>query len=207
MQTPTPAVFEDLDNAGWIDALRDRQPGAIAALRLRLCAGLRRAFVDRDARLDAEVEDFAQEAALRVLARLDAFRGDSRFLTWAQAIANRVALTELRRRRWRGVTKLPDVDGGAAELVNDSGGVCGSVRSELFATLHRAILSELTERQRTVLLWELDGVPQVVIAERCGVTANAVYKITHDARKKLRGVLERAGYDEASVRALIAHGE
>lgn len=50
------------------------------------------------------MEDFAQEAAIRVLSRLDGFRGDSRFTTWAVAVAVRVAFTELRRARWRDVS-------------------------------------------------------------------------------------------------------
>ncbi|MGH6795582.1 MAG: sigma factor, partial [Methylocella sp.] len=46
-------------------------------------------------------EDCAQEAILIVQAKLDGFRGESKFMTWAFSIAVRVVLGELRRRRWR----------------------------------------------------------------------------------------------------------
>lgn len=44
---------------------------------------------------DSDIEDFAQEATVLVLDRIESFRGDSRFVTWANSIAVRVALTAL----------------------------------------------------------------------------------------------------------------
>ncbi|NJL95727.1 MAG: hypothetical protein HC915_19350, partial [Anaerolineae bacterium] len=46
-------------------------------------------------------QDFAQDAVLRVLDNLHTFRGDSQFITWAMKIAARVAVSELRRARWK----------------------------------------------------------------------------------------------------------
>ena len=74
----------------------------------------------------------------------------------------------------------------------------------VLAVLADAIDKDLTPRQRETLLAELDGVPQVTLAERLGVQPNALYKMTHDARKKLKAAIERAGFDANSVRRLLA---
>ena len=103
-------------NQEWLDALRG--PGrdeALADLRAFLVRGLGYALAGRPGVDDSLLEDFAQEALLKILAGLDSFRGESRFTTWAQKIAVRVALTELRPHRWRDVsldemTRSPDAD-------------------------------------------------------------------------------------------------
>src|SRR5215213_10033132 len=69
-----------------------------------LARGLRAALGSYGGGIDAYVEDFAQEALLRITGNLDSFRGESRFTTWAQKIAMNVALTELKRRRWHDVS-------------------------------------------------------------------------------------------------------
>ena len=92
-------------NQEWLAALRG--PGrdeALADLRAFLMRGLRYALANQSNVTEADLEDFAQEALLKILAGLDSFRGESRFTTWAQKIAVRVALTELRRHRWRDVS-------------------------------------------------------------------------------------------------------
>ena len=65
----------------------------------------------------------------------------------------------------------------------------------------RVIAEDLTERQRTAILAELRGVPTIEIAERMGTNQNALYKLVHDARKKLRRALLDAGFSESELRA------
>jgi RNA polymerase sigma-70 factor (ECF subfamily) len=60
--------------------------------------------------------------------------------------------------------------------------------------MHRVIQNELTEKQKTALLAELKGMPQEEIVRHLGSNRNAVYKLTHDARKRLKQGLEAAGY-------------
>ena len=89
-------------NQQWLEALRGRDHDqALADLRAGLLRALRYALADRPEVSQTALEDFAQEAILRILDNLDSFRGESRFTTWAQKIAGRVALSELRRLRWR----------------------------------------------------------------------------------------------------------
>ncbi len=156
----------------------------------------------------ADLDDFTQDACLRILASLDSFRGDARFSTWATAVAIRVALTELRKRRWsveRTSAQLAQFDGPLvdAALVEPDKAGQGVERNELFAALRHAIDTELTERQRHVVLGELAGIPLTRLAERLDTKPNAVYKVGHDARKKLRTALERSGFDATGVGTLL----
>ncbi len=199
-------------DAQWIDALRAAAgPDAERALGelARFLRGLL-ARVLRGRATDDDLADFTQEALLQIVARLSGFRGESRFTTWAGAVATRVAFTELRRRsvRERGRQSFE-------EILADARAVAGralpsaddvAARRRLLAALEQAIATELTERQRTAILAELRGVPTVEIAARLDTNQNALYKLVHDARRKLRQALERAGYDAASVRAELEEG-
>src|SRR5215211_7445058 len=89
-------------NEQWLTELRGPNPnGALADLYDLLVRGLRAAL---GGSAEANIEDFAQEALLKITNNLDSFRGESRFTTWAKKIAMNVALTELKRRRWRDVS-------------------------------------------------------------------------------------------------------
>jgi RNA polymerase sigma-70 factor (ECF subfamily) len=70
--------------------------------------------------------------------------------------------------------------------------------------MHRVIRDGLTERQRAVLLAELRGMPQDEIARQLGSNRNALYKLTHDARKRLKQGLEQAGFTAEDIRAALA---
>ena len=72
-------------------------------------------------------------------------------------------------------------------------------RQSVLETMRDLIESNLTDKQRTALLAELRGMPQDEIARHLGSNRNAVYKLTHDARKKLRQGLEAAGYTAEDV--------
>ena len=66
-------------------------------------------------------------------------------------------------------------------------------RHDLIEAMHRVIGTELTEKQRTVLLAEIKGMAQVEIARQMGCTLNALYKLSHDARRRLKRGLAQAG--------------
>lgn len=148
----------------------------------------------------AQVEDFVQESLLKVLANLDAFEGRSQFTTWAHKIAIRVALTELRRRRWHDVSldeltadtapgRMPP---GSADPHSDPGQQ--AVRRDAWQCLRRVMDEELTDRQRTALMAvALQGMPLEEVARRLGTERNALYKLLHDARKRLKRRLAEAG--------------
>lgn len=191
----------ETSNDAWLVGLKSGSHETTALLRTRIRTGLGAALAQRSDVHDADLDDFTQDAVVRVLERLDTFRGDSRFTTWAMAVAIRVSLTALRRRR-RFVGQLDERFDRAAQGADqpESAGEHG----ELIAALRTAIDTALTPRQREVLLAELAGLPQVVLAERMSSTAGAIYKVSHDARKKLKAALAQAGFDADTVRQILA---
>jgi RNA polymerase sigma-70 factor (ECF subfamily) len=129
-----------------------------------------------------------------VLARLEDFRGASRFTTWAYKFALYEAAAKLRKRAWQGreVPIEPEAWGvfSNAGLEPDA----ELEQSELLTTLQAAIRDVLTPHQRRVLVaLALNGVPIDVLAERLSTTRGALYKTLHDARRKLRKHLEECG--------------
>ena len=180
----------DRDNETWLAHLGGTGPdqqAALSDLREALLRGLRRALSHRAGAGDAFLEDVVQDALVRILERLPQFEGRSRFLTWAMSVAIRVAMSELRRRRWKDVSLDEVVVGGL--------------------TPGRAIVDEPgpdAKWQRAALLAELRGMPLDEIARHLGSNRNAVYKLTHDARKRLKRGLEMAGFGAEDIRAAFA---
>jgi RNA polymerase sigma-70 factor (ECF subfamily) len=145
-----------------------------------------------------ELDDIALEAAndalMNVLARLDDFRGASRFTTWVYKFALLEAAVKLRKRAWQGreVPLEPETWG----LFSSPGLEPGEAaeQGELLSTLQDAIEEILTPHQRRVLVaLALNGVPIDVLADRLGSTRGALYKTLHDARRKLRKHLDEQG--------------
>jgi len=201
--TVAPALDEE--SRAWIRSLRaagrprDEAVARLHALLLRAArfeVARRRPTLPhlRGNELDEIALEAADDALMSVLARLDDFRGASRFTTWVYKFALLEAAVKLRRRSWQG-REVP--------LEPESWGLFSSAdpspdeqaeRSELLATLQRAISEVLTPHQRRVLVAiALNGVPIDVLAERLCTSRGALYKTLHDARKKLRGHLDVSG--------------
>lgn len=184
------------------------QQAALADLRAELLRGLRRALANWTLADEAFIEDAVQDSLVRILDRLQQFEGRSRFLTWATTIAIRVAMNELRRRRWRDVSldvAIGDTDFTPERITdNDPGLDTRWDQRTILDKMFDLIQNELTEKQRTALLAELKGMPQDEIARHIGSNRNAVYKLTHDARQRLKQSLEAAGYRTADIHAAFA---
>lgn len=182
----------DRTNQEWLDALRG--PGreeALADLRMLLVRGLRRALHDVP---EQSLEDFAQEALLKILAGLDSFRGESRFTTWAFKIAIHEAFTELRRRRWKNVSlqdlvaKYDEGDFTPSVLADRAPSPEQRVTQQMLLEMIRQLIDEeLTERQRQAMIAAVfGGMPGDEVARRLGINRNALYKLLHDARRRLQ---------------------
>jgi len=194
-------------NQEWLEALRG--PGldeALADLRAFLMRGLRYALADRSGVDEASLEDFVQEALLKILAGLDSFRGESRFTTWAQKIAVRVAFTELRRHRWRDVSLdevigFPDSDSIPATLADPSAGPEKRAIQQMFLeTVRRLIVEELTDTQRQAMTAVyLRGMPLQEVARCMESNRNALYKLLHDARQRLQKAMVAEGISSQDV--------
>jgi RNA polymerase sigma-70 factor, ECF subfamily len=199
------AAALDLDSRAWLRGLRAdgaEREESIARLHALLLRGARFEVARRRPTLPHlrgnELDDIAHEAAddalMSVLARLDDFRGDSRFTTWAYKFALLEAAVKLRKRAWQG-RELP-LDPETWGLFESAGaGPQGELeQSELLRTVQEAIAEALTPHQRRVLVaLALNGVPIDVLAERLDTTRGALYKTLHDARRKLRARLDERG--------------
>jgi len=137
----------------------------------------------------------ADDALVAVLAKLDDFRGLSRFTTWAFKFALLEAAVKMRRRPWQGrelplePERWPHITDHTASPAADA------EQTELLEAVREAIEHELTPHQREVLVAvALNGVPIDVLAQRLGTTRGALYKTIHDARHKLRRRLHTDGY-------------
>jgi len=146
------------------------------------------------------IQEVAQETLLRVMDRLETFEGRSKFTTWVHTISVRIALTELRRTRWREVS-LDELQSGMdsndkmREMPDQDMDVESSAeRSEIIAMIQKTMMEILTEKQRKALVAvAVRGMPIAEVADRMGSNRNALYKILHDARLKLKNHFEERG--------------
>jgi RNA polymerase sigma-70 factor, ECF subfamily len=204
--------MQERTNEQWLTELRGPDPNeALADLYEVLLRGLRAALGGRADGVDANIEDFAQEALIKIMSNLDSFRGESRFTTWAKKIAMNVALTELKRRRWQNVS-LQDL---LARRTATGRGLADpqltpeqeAFQNMVLAKLRGIIDEELTDRQReAVVAMILEGMPIAEVARRMGTNQNALYKLLHDARKKLKLRMEAAGLSPQEVLAAFDEG-
>jgi RNA polymerase sigma-70 factor (ECF subfamily) len=199
-------------NAAWLAELQGpERDEALADLRAFLVRGLGFALSNRSDVDDQILEDFAQDALLKILKALDSFRGESRFTTWAQKIAVNVAFTELRRLRWQDTSLDQLTEGLSLDFVPDmlvdraAGPDQQAAQRIFFETLQRLIATELTDRQRQALVAvRIQGMPLEEVARRLGTNRNALYKLLYDARQRLKKKMEEEGLSAEDVLAAFA---
>ncbi len=207
------AIMINRGNEEWIASLRAQgepaQDQALADLRLRLQRGIY-FYLSQDRsdlrglsaqELAQMSEDLAQDATLRVMDNLDNFRGESRFTTWANKIAIRLAISDLRRARYKDFS-LDELT-AEGELLPVSSRLATAIaptpekvaeRDDVMEKIEIALKEALTERQYQALVAiALKGIPMDVLAERMDTNRNALYKLIHDARRKLKNHLEAQG--------------
>jgi RNA polymerase sigma-70 factor (ECF subfamily) len=195
----------DAESRAWVAALqisgrgRDEAIGRLHDLLLRAArfeVNRRRATLPhlRGDDFDDLAMQSADDALVAVLSKLDNYRGDSKFTTWAYKFALLEAAVKLRRRAWQGRELPLEPEAWSLFPTGRLSPEAGAERSELFDELQRAISNELTPHQREVLVaTTLNGVPIDVLAERLNTTRGALYKTLHDARHKLRVHLAAQG--------------
>ena len=202
-------------NEEWLSDLRGKNKDqAIEDLRKLLKRGLIYALSNRiKSDLEHQVEDFVQDAILRILDKLDTFRGESKFTTWAQKVAVRVAFTEMRRKRWKDISiedLLPEDSGDFTPLVLSDPSPDPDKRAtqeSLLRMIDQILTEDLTERQRSALLAILHGgMPLEEVAQRMDTNRNALYKLLHDARKQMRSRLQEKGFSPEEVLAVFESG-
>lgn len=153
-------------------------------------------------------EDIVQDAILKILDRIDSFEGRSRFTTWAMTIANRVAISSMRRKHYQDVSleSLSAGEGLRVEVAEEGTAPAGQAEDQrqVLTTLKTLIDTTLSEKQQTAMRALLEGMPVDEIATRLGSNRNATYKLIHDGRSKLREGFERSGVTAADITAIFA---
>ena len=203
---PVPAGLLDDESRGWLRDLRAHGPAREAAVA-RLHALLLRAARFEVARRRPglphlrgdEFGEIALEAAddalMSVLARLDDFRGASRFSTWVYKFALLEAAVKLRKRAWQG-REIP-LEQQGWELFSSAGlgPADAAEQSELLAAIQEGIAALTPHQRRVLVALAVNGVPIDVLADRLNTNRGALYKTLHDARRNLRTYLMNRGFD------------
>jgi len=149
-----------------------------------------------------ELTDLAHQAAddamVAILAKLDRFRGESRFMTWAYRFVILEVSSKLGRHYWRDPPVA--LDAGQWERLPDRLGIDPQQHAEsaaIFAEVRRIVDHELTAHQRRIFTAiVVDQIPLDALAARLGLQRNAIYKVVFDARRKIRRTLAANGYLE-----------
>jgi RNA polymerase sigma-70 factor (ECF subfamily) len=200
-------------NEQWLSDLRaggSQRETALVDLRADILYGLPYALRDwlspDDPHFAALTEEVAQETLMRALDHLDSFEGRSQFTTWVHKIAVRVALTELRRRHWKDVSldSLLEREEGErsprAMADRTPEPEIAAEQADLLAHLQRMMTEELTAKQlRAMMAVGVQGMPLEEAARRMGMKRNALYKLLHDARLRLKRRLAREGLSAAEL--------
>jgi RNA polymerase sigma-70 factor, ECF subfamily len=146
--------------------------------------------------LDDVAQQCADDAMMKILAKVDDFEGLSRFTTWAYKFVIFEASNKVARHAWQ--HHPPSADDLTWDQLPDTltprpGDL--AERREQLAALTKAIEHDLTPRQREVFAAiALNDVPIDVLALQLGSNRNAIYKNLFDARRKLRSSLAAAGH-------------
>ena len=207
------------DNETWLADLRAEGARKDAALDdlhkilLRvLPSALSRWLPTTSSHFETFVEDVAQETILRVIDRLDTFQGRSKFTTWVYKIGVNIGLGQLRLKKWKEVS-LDGLEEGdqpdempserfASERPSPEGML---ERKNVIEMVQQVMQEELTPHQHRVMMAvAVQGVPLNVVAEKIGSNRNALYKLIHDARLRLKRRLEREGLSPADLLAVFS---
>lgn len=199
------------NNEQWMKALR--KPGsqrdkALNDLRKLLVQALQQTFPRRWGVDSTLIEDFVQDALIKILSGLSSFRGEGHFTAWARTIALREAFTEMRRLRWSDVSldrRLEDEEFAPEMLVDRSTGPeKQAIQERILQVAHRIVNTELTEKQRQALIPDLfQSIPRRDLETALGTNRNALYKLTHDARRKLKKGLIAKGLSTEGIRSIF----
>lgn len=182
---------------------------AISQLRSILLRGLSKSLNNRYGK-PFNAEDVVQEALMKVLNSLDKYEGRSKFTTWAMTVATRIGISALRRKYHQDVSMEPfcSADGYSMEIaITDEQTLSSSEsRAKIFSVLQYLIDTELTAKQRLATRAFLSDFATDEIAEQLKMNRNAVYKLIHDARQKLKDGFARAGLTSEEIFDELSEG-
>lgn len=204
----------NMDSSSWLTALRGSGTKRNAALA-RLHEMLLRVATREAHRCGPatriggqELDDLAHQAAndamVSLLAKLDTFRGESLFTTWAYRFVVLEVSSKLGRHFWRRPTVSLDAeDWEQLPAWSAIDPLAQAQQRELITAVRRAVDETLTDHQRRLFVAiVVNGVPLDAMVSQSGSNRGAIYKTVFDARRKIRSFLTTNGYlDEKAAAA------
>lgn len=190
-------VGADSVSRAWLAALRadgPRRDAAIRRLHALLLGEARYEVRWRTAQLThpsgRDLEDLALQAAddalVAILSKLDEFRGEALFTTWARRFVALEVPGKIRRRLGHTREKPTDSKPWQRLAVGDEP-LRNCEARDLARGVGELIAHELTAHQREVLIaLTIGGVTPSQLALDLQSSPGAIYKTLHDARRKLR---------------------
>lgn len=183
----------DWSNDDLVSAAQNGEHDAFDELFLRVQSDLFKVAF-RITRNEAEAEEATQNALLQIFRKIDHFRGDAQFTTWAHRIAATSALQILRRKRRRPQTiEMESLHPGATEeaLEQQHGAAVPDASRVLeLRQLVGAItdgIEQLSATDREIMqLYVFEDETVESVADRLGLTVPAVKSRLHRARKRVR---------------------
>jgi RNA polymerase sigma-70 factor, ECF subfamily len=191
--TPKPLNLQDVDltaaadDASLLAASAANNPAAFRILVDRHL-GVALAVARRMLRDEAEAEDIAQEAMLRLWRGAASFDlaalGTGGVRPWLRRVVSNLCIDRIR------VSRRTDVTDEVPEQIEPATQVLGLTDAELAARVDQA-LQRLPERQRLALtLFHYQGLSQLEVGEALGVSDEAVESLLARARRSLKADLK-----------------
>ena len=209
---PSGARMLDPASRAWLGQLRRDGPvreAAVGRLHALLLKEARHEVRRRTAGLahpsGRDLDDLATQAAddalVAILGKLDQFRGDALFSTWARRFATLEVPGEIRRRLGHTREAPTDSEQWLSDRVGGHDPEELVEARELARSVGRLISTDLTPHQREVLLsLTIEETSAKALAARLDSTPGALYKTLHDARRKLRAGLTPRPADRHEAR-------
>jgi RNA polymerase sigma-70 factor (ECF subfamily) len=146
---------------------RDNYPKVI-----RLCLG----YVNGDSML---AKDLTQEVFIKVWEHLDSFRNESSLSTWIYRITVNTCLTSFRGKR------IVNISNNLQNLENEEYSESLADDKSLKIKQLYSCINTLNQDNKSIILLELEGLPQKDIAEVMGLTHEAIRVRVHRIKNEL----------------------
>jgi RNA polymerase sigma-70 factor (ECF subfamily) len=177
--------------------ITEAQDGSVRAFELLISAHLPqvRRFARAFARSDADADDLAQEALVKVYKSLRSFRFQSAFKTWLYALVRNVFLDAVRSRAGRERSLEAPLPADHAQVPSNSESADeGIARTEERRRMWYALRQLPTEFRTAVVLFDVEGHTYDEVAAIEGVPVGTVKSRLSRGRTLLRALLtdERA---------------
>jgi RNA polymerase sigma-70 factor (ECF subfamily) len=141
-----------------------------------------------------DAEDLSQEAFLRLIQKLDTFRGESAFYTWLRRLAINVVLLRFQKASWRRETSLDALMEPRSGFGFSPGNEFATIDPELLGAIDRINLERAIDQlppgfKAVFILHDIEGYEHCEISRMLGCSVGTSKSQLHKARMKMRGLL------------------